>query len=157
MLSSGNAGGARIASTVAMTVVVQALTALALAVPPILAPVAALDLGIAPAGVGNWVGFSYMVAMFSGLVSGTLVGRWGPVRVFEAAVLCVAAGLAIGSAATLAATVLCGVLLGIAHGFVNPASSTILAAAAAYFATAFALGTRELGEVWSIYGRRTES
>jgi MFS family permease len=130
MLSSGNAGGARIASTVGMTVVVQALTALALAVPPILAPVAAPDLGIAPAGVGNWVGFSYMVAMFAGLASGTLVGRWGPVRVFEAAVLCVAAGLAIGSAATLAATVLCGVLLGIAHGFVNPASSTILAAAA---------------------------
>ncbi len=113
-----------------MTVVVQALTALALAVPTVLAPVAAPDLGIAPASVGNWVGFSYMVAMFAGLVSGTLVGRWGPVRVFEAAVLCVAAGLAIGSGATLGAAVLCGVLLGIAHGFVNPASSTILAAAA---------------------------
>ncbi len=124
MLSSGNAGVARIAPTVAMTVVVQSLTALALAVPPILAPVAAPDLGIAPAGVGNWVGFSY------GLASGTLVGRWGPVRVFEAAVLCVAAGLAVGSGATLGAALLAGVLLGVAHGFVNPASSTILVAAA---------------------------
>ncbi len=113
-----------------MTLAVQALTALALAVPPVLAPVAAADLGVAPAGIGNWVGFAYMVAMFAGLASGTLVGRWGPVRVFEVAVLCVAAGLAIGAGPHLAAIALCGALLGTAHGFVNPASSAILATAA---------------------------
>lgn len=112
-----------------MTLAVQALTALALAVPPVLAPVAAADLGVAPAGIGLWVGFAYMVAMFAGLASGTLVGRWGPIRVFEVAVLCVASGLVIGAGAHLAAVILCGALLGIAHGFVNPASSTILAAA----------------------------
>jgi MFS family permease len=117
-------------ATVAMTLAVQSLTALALAVPPILAPVAAADLGAAPAGIGNWVGFAYMVAMFAGLLSGTLVGRWGPVRVLEAAVACVALGLAIGASAYLASVALCGALLGIAHGFVNPASSTILASAA---------------------------
>lgn len=113
-----------------MTLAVQSLTALALAVPPILAPVAAADLGSAPAGIGYWVGFAYMVAMFAGLLSGTLVGRWGPVRVLEAAVVCVASGLIIGAGAHLATVVLCGALLGIAHGFVNPASSTILASAA---------------------------
>src|SRR5574342_48531 len=113
-----------------MTLAVQSLTALALAVPPILAPVAAPDLGLAPAGIGNWVGFAYMVAMFAGLLAGTLVGRWGPVRVLEAAVICVALGLAIGASAYLATLVLCGALLGIAHGFVNPASSAILATAA---------------------------
>ena len=113
-----------------MTLAVQSLTALALAVPPILAPVAAADLGAAPAGIGNWVGFAYMVAMFAGLLSGTLVGRWGPVRVLQSAVVCVASGLAVGAGAHLATVVLCGALLGIAHGFVNPASSTILASAA---------------------------
>jgi len=113
-----------------MTLVVQALTALALSVPAVLAPVAAADLGVAPAGIGNWVGFAYMVAMFAGLASGTLVGRWGPVRVFEVAVLCVAAGLAVGAGPHLAAVILCGALLGTAHGLVNPASSAILATAA---------------------------
>jgi MFS family permease len=119
-----------IAAAVAMTLAVQSLTALALAVPPILAPVAAADLGLAPSGIGNWVGFAYMVAMFAGLASGTLVGRFGPVRVLEAAVLCVAAGLAIGAGAQVALLALCGMLLGVAHGFVNPASSAILVAAA---------------------------
>jgi len=113
-----------------MTLAVQSLTALTLAAPAILAPVAAADLGAAPAGIGNWVGFAYMVAMFAGLLSGTLVGRWGPVRVLQAAVVCVASGLAIGAGAHLATVILGGALLGIAHGFVNPASSTILASAA---------------------------
>jgi MFS family permease len=127
---SGRIHGGRVVSTVAITLAVQSLTALGLAVPPILAPVAALDLGLAPAGIGNWVGFAYMVAMFAGLLAGTLVGRWGPVRVLEAAVICVALGLATGASAYLATLVLCGALLGIAHGFVNPASSAILASAA---------------------------
>lgn len=113
-----------------MALAVQALTAMALAVPPVLAPVAAADLGVAPAGVGNWVGFAYMVAMFAGPVSGALVGRHGPVRVLQIAVLCVALGLAAGAGARAALLVLCGVFLGIAHGLVNPASSAILITAA---------------------------
>lgn len=120
---------AQVVATVAMTLTVQALTSLALAVPAVLAPVAAADLGVAPAGIGNWVGFAYMVAMFAGLASGALVGRYGPVRVLEAAALCVALGLAIGAGADLVLILACGILLGTAHGLVNPASSTILAAA----------------------------
>jgi len=113
-----------------MTLAVQSLTAMALAVPSVLAPVAAADFGAAPTAVGQWVGFSYMVAMFAGLASGTLVGRHGPVRVLQVAVLGVALGLAVGARVHVALLVLCGVLLGIAHGLVNPASSAILAVAA---------------------------
>ncbi len=122
-------GTAQIAAAVAMTLAVQSLTAMALAVPAVLAPVAAADFGVAPTRVGNWVGFAYMVAMFAGLASGTLVGRYGPVRVLQAAVLCVGLGLACGSGAYAMLLAVCGVLLGTAHGLVNPASSTILAAA----------------------------
>jgi MFS family permease len=113
-----------------MTLAVQSLTAMALAVPSVLAPVAAADFSTAPTGVGQWVGFSYMVAMFAGLASGTLVGRHGPVRVLQVAVLGVALGLAVGAGAHVALLLLCGVLLGTAHGLVNPASSAILAVAA---------------------------
>ena len=113
-----------------MTLAVQSLTAMALAVPSVLAPVAAADFGAAPTAVGQWVGFSYMVAMFAGLASGTLVGRHGPVRVLQVAVLGVALGLAVGAGAHVALLLLCGALLGTAHGLVNPASSAILAVAA---------------------------
>jgi MFS family permease len=71
-----------------------------------------------------------MVAMFAGLASGTLVGRYGPVRVLQVSVLGVALGLAVGTGAHVALLLLCGVFLGTAHGLVNPASSAILAAAA---------------------------
>jgi MFS family permease len=124
------AGAARTVAAVAMTLAVQSLTAMALAVPSVLAPVAAADFGAAPTAVGLWVGFSYMVAMFAGLASGTLVGRHGPVRVLQIAVVGVAFGLGVGAGAHVALLFLCGVLLGTAHGLVNPASSAILAAAA---------------------------
>jgi MFS family permease len=123
-------GAAPIVRIVAMTLAVQALTSMALAVPAVLAPVAAGDFGTAPTAVGQWVGFSYMVAMFAGLASGTLVGRHGPVRVLQVAVLGVALGLAVGAGAHVALLLACGALLGTAHGLVNPASSAILAVAA---------------------------
>jgi MFS family permease len=116
--------------TVAMTLLVQSLTAMALAVPSVLAPVAAGDLGVAPTRVGVWAGTAFLTAMFAGLACGTLVGRYGPVRMFQASAVCVALGLAAGAGGGLALLVVCAVLLGAAHGFVNPASSTILAAAA---------------------------
>jgi MFS family permease len=70
-----------------------------------------------------------MIAMFAGLAGGTLVGRYGPSRVHQAAVLGVALGLATGAGAQVALLLLCGLCLGAAHGLVNPASSAILAAA----------------------------
>jgi MFS family permease len=120
----------QLALTVAMTLVVQALTAMALAVPSVLAPVAAADFGVEPTRVGLWAGTAFLAAMFGGLACGTLVGRYGPVRMFQAAALCVALGLAAGAAGSVALLFLCAGLLGVAHGFVNPASSTVLAEAA---------------------------
>jgi MFS family permease len=121
---------ARLALTVSMTLAVQALTAMALAVPSVLAPVAAADFGVEPTRVGLWAGAAFLTAMFAGLACGTLVGRYGPVRMFQAAAVCVAVGLAAGAAGSVALLFVCAMLLGAAHGFVNPASSTILAEAA---------------------------
>jgi MFS family permease len=121
---------AQLTFTVAMTLVVQALTAMALAVPSVLAPVAAADLGVAPTRVGIWAGMAFLAAMFAGLACGTLVGRYGPVRMFQAAGVCVALGFAAGAGAHIAPVIASAVLFGTAHGLVNPASSTILAAAA---------------------------
>jgi MFS family permease len=122
-------GIAPVAAAVAMTLAVQSLTAMALAVPSVLAPVASGDFGVAPTAVGRWVGFSYMVAMFAGLAGGTFVGRYGPARMLQIAVLVVALGLTVGAGAHIALLLVCGTLFGAAHGLVNPASSAILAAA----------------------------
>lgn len=131
-VSTGKDGSSagQLAGIVAMTLAVQALTAMALAVPAVLAPVAAGDFNVEPTAVGRWVGFSYMVAMFAGLAGGTLVGRYGPVRVLQVAVLGVAVGLTVGAGANVAFLLACGLLVGAAHGLVNPASSTILVLAA---------------------------
>ena len=129
-MSGGKEDGvAPVAAAVAMTLAVQSLTAMALAVPSVLAPVAAGDFDAAPTAVGRWVGFSYMAAMFAGLAGGTFVGRYGPARMLQIAVLGVAIGLTIGAGAHVALLLVCGALLGAAHGLVNPASSAILAAA----------------------------
>lgn len=129
MSGGAERGIAPVAAAVAITLAVQSLTAMALAVPSVLAPVAAGDFGVAPTAVGRWVGFSYMVAMFAGLAGGTFVGRYGPVRMLQIAVLGVALGLTAGAGAHVALLLVCGTLLGTAHGLVNPASSAILAAA----------------------------
>jgi MFS family permease len=119
----------RLVAALAVSLAVQTLTAMGLAIPSVLAPVAASDFDVAPTALGRWVGFSYMIAMFAGLAGGTLVGRYGPSRVHQAAVLGVALGLAAGAGAQVALLLLCGLCLGAAHGLVNPASSAILAAA----------------------------
>jgi MFS family permease len=112
-----------------MTLAVQSLTAMALAVPAVLAPVAAADFDASPTAVGRWVGFSYMMAMFAGLAGGTLVGRYGPARILQVSVLGVVLGLGAGAGASVVLLLVCGALLGAAHGLVNPASSAILAVA----------------------------
>ena len=113
-----------------MTLAVQALTAMALAVPAVLAPDAAAELGVAPTRVGIWAGLAFFTAMFAGLACGVLAGRHGPVRMLQISAALVVLGFAMGASAQLAWVVACAVLLGAAHGAVNPASSMILAAAA---------------------------
>lgn len=121
--------GRRLVAALAVSLSVQTLTAMGLAVPAVLAPIAAADFGAAPTELGRWVGFAYMMAMFAGLAGGTLVGRYGAARVHLAAVLLVALGLAVGAGTQLLLLFLAGAFLGAAHGLVNPASSAILAAA----------------------------
>ena len=113
-------------STIAMALAVQSLTAMAMLVPTVLAPVAAAELGVQASRIGILVAYTYFVAIVSGLICDTLIARFGPVRVFEFAVLLVAVGLASGFGGNLAVVFVLGALVGTAHGLVNPASSTIL-------------------------------
>jgi len=117
-------------STVAMTLGVQALTSFGMSVPAVLAPVAALDLGVSPASVGVLASLAYVLAVAAGLVGGTLILRYGPIRISQVAIGFVVLGLCVGALGHVPAAFMGIVLIGVAHGFVNPASSQILSLAA---------------------------
>ena len=63
----------------------QAIVALSALTPPVLAAVAAPDLGIAPADVGVFTTLLFLTAMFSTLVGGPAVERYGAIRVTKCA------------------------------------------------------------------------
>jgi MFS family permease len=114
----------------AITLAVQALTSMAMIAPSVLAPVAAVELGVSPQGIGWFVALEYLFAMLSGLACGALIGRFGPVRVCQISVCLAAAGLAAGSGAMLPVVFAAAGLIGSGYGLVNPVSSQILARAA---------------------------
>jgi len=111
----------------AVTLAVQTLTAMAMIAPSVLAPVAAPDLGLAPQSIGFFVSLSYLGAMLSGLATGRLTARFGPLAVCQAAVVLAGAGLALGYLAVAAVLPLAALVIGCAYGVVNPVSSHILA------------------------------
>ncbi len=114
------------------TLAIQAYVALAATATSVLAPAIAPDFGVSPKLVGVFVGLVYVGSMTASLLSGGPIGRFGPIRVSQAAVLTSAAGLALLPAAAawpaLAALVaFAPVVIGLGYGPVTPASSQVLA------------------------------
>jgi len=110
-----------------VTITIQVMTALSMLTVPVLAPTAAPDIGVSVTYVGLFVGIVYLGAMLSSLVGGTLVLRFGAIRVSQACLLICAAGLATAMLATPPALVAAAVLIGCGYGPITPASSHILA------------------------------
>jgi predicted MFS family arabinose efflux permease len=80
------------------TLFIQAMVAMALLTLPVMAPVAAKDLGVSPALVGFYVSITYAGAMLSSLTSGTTVSRFGPIRVSQWGLVLCALGLCLCAA-----------------------------------------------------------
>jgi len=125
--SSGDDRMRDVIAAVAVTLSVQTLTSMAMIAPAVLAPVAARDLGLAPQSIGIFVSITYCAAMFSGLAAGRLVARVGALAVSQAAVALGGLGLIFGALGIAAIVPIAALLIGIGYGFVNPASSHILA------------------------------
>lgn len=114
-------------AALAVTLAVQALTSMAMIAPSVMAPVAARELGVAPQAIGVFVAISYLGAMFSGLVASGLIARHGAFALCQAAMVLAGGGLALGYFASVALVPVAALAIGIGYGFVNPASSHILA------------------------------
>lgn len=109
------------------TLSIQAMVAMALLTLPVMAPVAAKNLGVSPALVGVYVAMTYAGAMFASLTSGTTVSRLGPIRVSQWGLVLCATGLCLCAIPWLPAIGLGAVLIGLGYGPITPASSQILA------------------------------
>ncbi|MCH8097210.1 MAG: MFS transporter [Proteobacteria bacterium] len=106
---------------------IQALVSAAVLTVPIFAVVAAADLGVPARWVGAYIGLIYAGAMFSSVLGGVLVLRFGAVRVSQVCLLLAATSLSLTATAWLPAVVFSTLVMGIAYGPPTPASSHILA------------------------------
>ena len=111
----------------AAMMLVQAMTAMAVVTVPVLAPEisAALDVGTAAVGVHQSI--AYLGAAALTLVSGSLVLRYGGIRINQASVLLSAAGVALVLGGATPALALGAILAGMGYGLATPGASHVLA------------------------------
>jgi len=108
------------------TLAIQALVSMTVLTPPVLAALAAPDIGVASERIGLFTALVYAGAILSSAGSGALLARIGPLRLSQWCLALCASGMAVASLAILPASVLGAVLMGLGYGPVTPASSHIL-------------------------------
>ncbi|HEY0525583.1 MAG TPA: MFS transporter [Stellaceae bacterium] len=119
--ASGHLGGLLVETTA-----VQALSTMAVLTIPAIAPKVAEAIGMPASSVGYQISVLYLAAMASSLVAGTVVGRLGPCRTSQFAMLLVALGCMIASIPYSASVAFGSFVIGVAYGFPNPAASELL-------------------------------
>jgi MFS family permease len=110
-----------------VTLAVQAMISMAALSGAVLAPDASRSTGFSEDLIGIFIGIIYAAAMASSLASGSLVGRFGPIRVSQFALLLAAAGLAIAADGRAPSLAFGAIAIGLGYGVVTPASSHLLA------------------------------
>lgn len=108
------------------TLVIQALTALTVFVPAVLAPAASGDIGVAATAIGAFTSLIYLFASLSAPIGGTFVSRLGGVRMSQICLVLGGGGLMMGALAHPVAVIAAAVLMGVGYGPVTPASAILL-------------------------------
>lgn len=93
---------------------------------PVVAPVVGKAINLSPAYVGVYVAFVYVAAMTSSILGGSVVRRWGALRVSQICMCFSATGLAMCAVAHPVSMAIGAVLIGLGYGPVTPASSHLL-------------------------------
>ena len=108
------------------TLAIQALVSMSVLTPPVLAALAAPDIGVASERIGLFTALVYAGAIVSSASSGALLARAGPLRLSQWCLGFCALGMSVVSLTFLPAVMLGAVLMGLGYGPVTPASSHIL-------------------------------
>lgn len=93
---------------------------------PVVAPVVAESVGVATTYVGVYVAFVYLAAMFSSVLGGSFVKRWGAMRLSQVSLLSTTAGLILCAIPHPVVMAVGALFIGMGYGPVTPASSHLL-------------------------------
>ena len=107
--------------------VMQSVITMAIYALPVIMPVAAVDLGLAPQSVGFLVSAIYLVSTVGGLFSQTLIARLGATGVFRMLLAFTALSVVILISGLSFSVWLAVAILGLGSGPMNPAGSHVLA------------------------------
>lgn len=108
------------------TLAAQLLVSMSVGTGSVVAPAAAVDIGISPGFIGAYISVIYGSAATVGLVCGSFIARFGALRMTQVCLGLSAIALCAGAAGTLPTTLACAVLLGMSNGPMTPASSHVL-------------------------------
>jgi MFS family permease len=108
------------------TIAAQALTAVAIYTPAVVAPEASRDIGVAATAIGAFTSLIYCLAAVAAPVGGAFVPRHGAVRLSQICLLLTGAGLAMGGLVHPVAVLAGALLIGAGYGPVTPASTALL-------------------------------
>ena len=111
----------------AITLAIQALASLVIFTPPVLAPVAGMEVGVAASTVGVATALIYISSTFAALMSGGVIGRFGPMRVSQLSLILCAGGIVLMVSANAWLIAVGALIIGLGYGPVTPSSSAILA------------------------------
>ena len=109
------------------TFAVQTIVSLAMFGVPVIAPVAARDIGVDAELIGTFTATAYATGMIAGLLSGIAANRIGLIRVCQLTMVLVLAGALVLALANPLAAIASAILLGLSYGPINPVSTQILA------------------------------
>ncbi|MBI3505621.1 MAG: MFS transporter [Proteobacteria bacterium] len=110
----------------ATTLTVQILASGASLTLAVLAPLASADFGVPASSVGYYVAMLYASAALSGVASGGIIARFGPLRTMQSGLVFGALSVLSLAQATIPFAILAAVFGGLSLGPTTPASSAIL-------------------------------
>jgi len=142
---TGGAPGPAWVAPLAVTLAIQTLVAVAVYCAPVMAPVAARELGVAPSAIGWFIATVYLGSMIGSASAGGWVARIGPIRMSQIGLLACLMGLALAASAVLPLVVLGAFVIGLGYGPATPASSLILVRASPPSRIAFTFSIKQSG------------
>lgn len=115
-----------VAHALATTTTIQILSTTTALVLTGIAPLVAPDFGLDAHWVGYQISAIYASGMFASASAGTLIARYGPVRIEQLALVCYAIALVMLISANPWIAAIASLVIGIGYGVQNPASAQIL-------------------------------
>jgi MFS family permease len=109
-----------------ITLLVQVMVVAAVLAPTVIAPAITSDLMLPDSAVGIFVSIVYITAIGSTLYSGTLISKWGAIRISQVGLALCAAGEALISTGVPVLGLAGAAIIGLGYGPITPASSHIL-------------------------------